>query len=34
MKDLKNRISKARSALLYTKKTWKSDNITRRTKLR
>jgi len=32
-KDPKNRISKARSALLHTKKIWKTDNITRKTKL-
>ena len=34
MKDLKNRISKARSAFVRLKKTWRSGNISRKTKLK
>ena len=34
MKDLKNRLSKARGAFIRLRKTWSSNSITRRTKLR
>ena len=34
MKDLKNRLSKARGAFVRLKKTWRSNNISRRTKLK
>ena len=34
MKDLKNRISKARGAFVRLKKTWRSSNISRKTKLK
>ena len=34
MKDLKNRLSKAKGAFIRLKKTWRPSNITRKTKLR
>ena len=34
MKDLKNRLSKARGAFIRLKKIWRSSNISRKTKLR
>ena len=34
MKDIKNRISKARGAFVRLKKTWRSSNISRKTKLK